>query len=153
MRAEPVRPPCGLDRICARRRLDKHSNEQRAWRTCARTTLYLNRHSLRWGKGPATTQMRQTLLWGTANPEGMENNYQGIFLNKDGIRSMVQGCKTPTGGCSTCSLIHSSRQSITLEQVMLQHGIYSRSVTVRNGSEGYLVAVYSKNRSIAARKR
>ena len=34
--------------------------------------------------------MKRTLLWGTANPEGMENDYQGIFLNKDDIRSMVQ---------------------------------------------------------------
>jgi hypothetical protein len=31
-----------------------------------------------------------TLLWGTANPEGMENNYRGIFLNKQDIQSMVQ---------------------------------------------------------------
>lgn len=29
------------------------------------------------------------LLWGTANPEGMSNDYQGIYLNKDDIRSMV----------------------------------------------------------------
>ena len=34
--------------------------------------------------------MTRTLLWGTANPEGMENNYRGIFLNKQDIRSMVQ---------------------------------------------------------------
>jgi len=34
--------------------------------------------------------MRRTLLWGTANPEGMENEYRGIFLNKSDIRSMVQ---------------------------------------------------------------
>lgn len=30
------------------------------------------------------------LLWGTANPEGMSNDYQGIYLNKDDIQSMVQ---------------------------------------------------------------
>ncbi len=30
------------------------------------------------------------LLWGTANPEGMSNDYQGIFLNKDDIKSMVR---------------------------------------------------------------
>ena len=34
--------------------------------------------------------MDRMLLWGTANPEGMSNDYQGIFLNKDDIRSMVQ---------------------------------------------------------------
>ncbi len=31
-----------------------------------------------------------TLLWGTANPEGMSNDYQGIYLNKDDIQSMVR---------------------------------------------------------------
>ena len=34
--------------------------------------------------------MSQLLLWGTANPEGMDNNYQGLFLNKDDIHSMVE---------------------------------------------------------------
>ncbi len=34
--------------------------------------------------------MDQMLLWGTANPKGMSNDYQDIFLNKDDIRSMVQ---------------------------------------------------------------
>lgn len=33
---------------------------------------------------------KRMLLWGTANPEGMSNDYQGIFLNKDDIRSMVR---------------------------------------------------------------
>jgi hypothetical protein len=37
---------------------------------------------------------RGTLLWGTANPEGMDNGYQGIFLNKDDVRSMVQQVET-----------------------------------------------------------
>jgi hypothetical protein len=32
----------------------------------------------------------RTLLWGTANPEGMSNDYQGIYLNKDDIQSMVR---------------------------------------------------------------
>ena len=31
-----------------------------------------------------------TLLWGTANPEGMDNCYQGIFLNKNDVQNMVQ---------------------------------------------------------------
>jgi len=31
-----------------------------------------------------------TLLWGTANPEGMDNQYQGIYLNKNDVQSMVQ---------------------------------------------------------------
>jgi len=30
------------------------------------------------------------LLWGTANPAGMDNKYQGIFLNKNDIQGMVQ---------------------------------------------------------------
>lgn len=30
----------------------------------------------------------QTLLWGTANPEGMKN-YHGIYLNQDDIRDMI----------------------------------------------------------------
>ena len=33
--------------------------------------------------------MSQLVLWGTANPEGMINDYQGLFLNKDDIRCMV----------------------------------------------------------------
>jgi hypothetical protein len=33
---------------------------------------------------------RDMLLWGTANPEGMDNGYQGIFLNKDDVSSMVR---------------------------------------------------------------
>ncbi len=32
---------------------------------------------------------KRTLLWGTANPEGMSNDYQGIFLNKNNIQSML----------------------------------------------------------------
>jgi len=38
--------------------------------------------------------MSQLLLWGTANPEGMDNDYQGLFLNKDDIKSMVQQVET-----------------------------------------------------------
>lgn len=34
--------------------------------------------------------MPRMLLWGTANPEGMANEYQGIYLNKSDIQSMVQ---------------------------------------------------------------
>jgi hypothetical protein len=30
------------------------------------------------------------LLWGTANPEGMSNDYNGIFLNHDDVQSMVR---------------------------------------------------------------
>ena len=35
-----------------------------------------------------------TLLWGTANPEGMDNCYQGIFLNKDDVQNMVRQVET-----------------------------------------------------------
>lgn len=34
--------------------------------------------------------MSNLLLWGTANPEGMDNTYRGIYLNKDDIASMVE---------------------------------------------------------------
>ena len=34
--------------------------------------------------------MARMLLWGTANPEGMSNDYNGIYLNKDDIQSMVR---------------------------------------------------------------
>jgi hypothetical protein len=32
--------------------------------------------------------MASTLLWGTANPEGMQN-YQGVYLSADDIRDMI----------------------------------------------------------------
>lgn len=35
---------------------------------------------------PSNTQY--TLLWGTANPEGMQN-YRGIYLNQEDIRDMI----------------------------------------------------------------
>ena len=38
--------------------------------------------------------MSQLLLWGTANPEGMDNGYQGLFLSKDDIQSMVEQVET-----------------------------------------------------------
>lgn len=34
------------------------------------------------------------LLWGTANPQGMSNDYQGIYLNSDDIKSMVVQVET-----------------------------------------------------------
>jgi hypothetical protein len=34
--------------------------------------------------------MSGLLLWGTANPEGMDNAYKGLYLNKEDIASMVQ---------------------------------------------------------------
>lgn len=34
------------------------------------------------------TQSQYTLLWGTANPEGMQN-YHGIYLNQEDIRDMI----------------------------------------------------------------
>lgn len=35
------------------------------------------------------TRAATTLLWGTANPEGMQN-YQGIYLSRDDITDMIQ---------------------------------------------------------------
>ncbi len=35
------------------------------------------------------SRSQHTLLWGTANPEGMQN-YKGIYLNEDDIQYMIQ---------------------------------------------------------------
>jgi len=42
-------------------------------------------HSLLWGG--------HTLLWGTANPEGMQN-YKGIYLNDEDIQDMITQVET-----------------------------------------------------------
>jgi hypothetical protein len=34
--------------------------------------------------------MAATLLWGTANPEGLKDTYRGVYLNASDITSMVQ---------------------------------------------------------------
>ena len=34
--------------------------------------------------------MATTLLWGTANPEGLKDTYRGVYLNSSDIRSMVE---------------------------------------------------------------
>lgn len=31
-----------------------------------------------------------TLLWGTANPEGLQNSYRGVYLNADDVTSMIE---------------------------------------------------------------
>jgi hypothetical protein len=36
-----------------------------------------------------TRPSRKTLIWGTANPEGLAESYQGIYLNSQDIQSMV----------------------------------------------------------------
>lgn len=33
---------------------------------------------------------RTTLVWGTANPEGLKGSYSGVYLNSDDVTSMVQ---------------------------------------------------------------
>lgn len=32
---------------------------------------------------------RSTLVWGTANPEGLKDSYKGVYLNTDDVTSMV----------------------------------------------------------------
>ncbi len=32
---------------------------------------------------------KSTLLWGTANPEGIDNNYHGMYLNRADVADMV----------------------------------------------------------------
>jgi hypothetical protein len=34
--------------------------------------------------------MPSTLLWGTANPEGLKDTYRGVYLNSGDIQSMVE---------------------------------------------------------------
>jgi len=31
-----------------------------------------------------------TLVWGTANPEGMQDSYKGVYLNRSDVAAMVQ---------------------------------------------------------------
>jgi hypothetical protein len=38
----------------------------------------------------AASQQRSTLVWGTANPEGLKDTYRGVYLNAGDITSMVQ---------------------------------------------------------------
>jgi hypothetical protein len=38
--------------------------------------------------------MPNTLIWGTANPEGLANSYNGVYLNKEDITSMVSQVRT-----------------------------------------------------------
>ena len=33
---------------------------------------------------------RHTLVWGTANPEGLSDSYRGVYLNGDDITSMIE---------------------------------------------------------------
>ncbi len=38
--------------------------------------------------------MASTLVWGTANPEGLKDTYKGIYLNNSDIKSMIQQVST-----------------------------------------------------------
>jgi hypothetical protein len=40
--------------------------------------------------GTCVDKKRSTLVWGTANPEGLKGTYRGVYLNVDDIASMVQ---------------------------------------------------------------
>ena len=31
----------------------------------------------------------RTLVWGTANPAGLKNNYKGVYLSEDDVKSMI----------------------------------------------------------------
>jgi len=37
-----------------------------------------------------TAPRKNTLVWGTANPEGLKDSYRGVYLNAGDIRSMVE---------------------------------------------------------------
>jgi len=34
-----------------------------------------------------------TLVWGTANPEGLQDSYKGVYLNRSDVESMVEQVK------------------------------------------------------------
>jgi hypothetical protein len=36
------------------------------------------------------TNKEETLVWGTANPEGLKDTYRGVYLNTEDITSMIQ---------------------------------------------------------------
>lgn len=36
------------------------------------------------------TQRKNTLVWGTANPEGLKDSYRGVYLNASDVQSMVE---------------------------------------------------------------
>jgi len=50
-----------------------------------------------------------TLIWGTANPEGLKDSYRGVYLNSADITSMVQQVNTAnaTGEAIPVKLEHS----------------------------------------------
>jgi hypothetical protein len=43
---------------------------------------------------PAAPSRKNTLIWGTANPEGLQNSYKGVYLNANDVTSMVEQVKT-----------------------------------------------------------
>ena len=53
--------------------------------------------------------MPQTLLWGTANPEGLKDSYRGVYLNASDVKSMVEqvGEANAKGGGIPVKLEHS----------------------------------------------
>jgi hypothetical protein len=40
--------------------------------------------------GTSVDRKHSTLVWGTANPEGLTGTYKGVYLNVDDIASMVE---------------------------------------------------------------
>jgi hypothetical protein len=40
--------------------------------------------------GSAVARATSTLVWGTANPEGLKDTYRGVYLNHSDITSMVE---------------------------------------------------------------
>jgi hypothetical protein len=48
----------------------------------------------------ANPYVSSTLVWGTANPEGLKDSYRGVYLNEGDIKSMVEQVRTAnaTGG-------------------------------------------------------
>jgi len=114
------------------------------------------------------------LLWGTANPEGMENEYKGIFLNKSDIKSMVRQVEEANRGAQKIP-VHLEHKGVpvghvesawehsdTLQCVLeLDESVFEGSIGsefVRNGicnelSLGYSVDLQNSEKGMTAIKK
>jgi hypothetical protein len=57
------------------------------------------------------------LLCGTANPDGMSNEYLGIFLNTDDIKSMVRKVEDANSGSSPIS-VHLEHKGVQVGHIV-----------------------------------
>ena len=121
-----------------------------------------------------TTAPSNTLLWGTANPEGLAESYHGMYLNSLDIRSMVrqvneaneQGAHIPVliehGGAQVGRVVSAWEHNNTLQCVLEMneqklHGSigaeFVRKGVVRDLSLGYSVEIENSQFGITARNK